>query len=240
MRSIIGIGGGEIADGETQPIDEQIVSHADSSAPTVLFIPTASGDAERYCEGFREYYSGTLGCDVAVLRLVETDLSLNEIESRLCDADIIYVGGGDTRFMLDIWRTRGVVDLLRKAWQNNTLLTGLSAGALCWGAGGLGDMVALDGIDYSPVSGVEILDWLHLIVHATPDRRKDFSEYLVRRDTPGIALENNAALEVTDDQWRILTNSSNAFAYRLAPENRDCSVEVLPTDGKYRPLSTLH
>jgi dipeptidase E len=239
MSSIVAIGGGEIADGETRGIDDQIVASSDGSAPTALFIPTASGDADGYCKAFREYYGEMLRCDIDVLRLVDTDLSMAEIESQIGDADLIYVGGGDTRFMLDVWRTSGIVDLLRQAREQGTLLTGLSAGALCWGAGGLGDAIGLDGIDYGPVSGLGFLDWLHLIVHATPDRRAAFGEYLVRRDISGIALENSAALEVRDDEWRVLTSSPNAFAYQLIPEDGSYTVDLLPRDGTFRPLSQL-
>jgi dipeptidase E len=239
MSSIVAIGGGEIADAETKAIDEQVVAAVDVSTPTALFIPTASGDAEGYCETFREYYSETLGCDVAVLRLVDADLSLAAIESRFIDADIIYVGGGDTGFMLDVWRTREIVSLLRRAWKQGTLLTGLSAGALCWAAGGLSDAIVLDDIEYGPIGGLGFLDWLHLTVHATPERRAAFGTYLMRRGVSGIALENNAALEVTDGRWRLLTSSPNAFAYRLMPENGSYTVEPLPRDGTFRPLSEL-
>lgn len=239
MSSIVAIGGGEIADAETDAIDEQIVASVDSSTPTALFIPTASGDAEGYCETFREYYGETLGCDIAVLRLIDTDVSSTEIASKFSDADIIYVGGGDTGFMLDVWRIREIVGLLRQAWEQGALLTGLSAGALCWAASGLGDATASDEIDYEPIDGLGFLDWLHLTVHATPDRRAAFGEYLVRRGVSGIALEDNAALEITDDQWRLLTSSSNAFAYQLTPEDGSCTVESLPRDGTFRPLSEL-
>lgn len=239
MSSIIAIGGGEIADAETKAIDERVVGAVDASSPTALFVPTASGDAEGYCETFREYYGETLGCDVTILRLVDTDHSSAAIESRFTDADIIYVGGGDTGFMLDVWRTRGIVDPLRQAWEQGTLLTGLSAGALCWAAGGLSDAIALDDIEYGPVCGLGFLDGLHVTAHATPERRAAFGEYLVRRGVSGIALENNAALEVTDSEWRLLTSSSNAFAYRLTPDEGSYTVEPLPRDGTFRSLSEL-
>jgi dipeptidase E len=239
MSSIVAIGDEEIANGETRAIDDQIVASSDASTPTALFIPIASGDADGYCDAFREYYGKVLGCDIEILRLMDTDPSMAEIESQVGDADLIYVGGGDTRFMLDVWRTSGIVDLLRQAWEQGTLLTGLSAGALCWAAGGLGDAIALDEIDHGPVSGLGFLDWLHLIVHATPDRRADFGEYLVRRDVSGIALENNAAVEVRDSEWRILTSSPNAFAYQLIPEDGSYTVELLPRDGTFRSLSQL-
>lgn len=239
MSSIVAIGGGEIADAETDVIDEQIVDSVDASTPTALFIPTASGDAEGYYETFREYYGETLGCDITVLQLVDADPSQAEMESQFAAADIIYVGGGDTKFMIDTWQRHEIVGLLRQAWKQGTLLTGLSAGALCWAVSGLSDATASDETDYDSVDGLGFLDWLHLTVHATPDRRAAFGKYLVRRGVSGIALENNAALEVTDDQWRLLTSSSNAFAYQLMPDGEEYTVEPLPRDETFRPLSEL-
>ena len=102
MSSIVAIGGGEIVESETRAIDDQIVASSDASTPTALFIPTASGDADGYCDAFREYYGKVLGCDIEILRLMDTDASMAEIESQVGDADLIYVGGGDTRFMLDV------------------------------------------------------------------------------------------------------------------------------------------
>ena len=53
MPTIVAIGGGELKDLETLPIDREIVRLARKKKPRVLFIPTASGDALGYCETFR-------------------------------------------------------------------------------------------------------------------------------------------------------------------------------------------
>lgn len=239
VSTIVAIGGGEIADAETEAIDEAVLSATGTDDPTVLFVPTASGDAAEYCETFADYYGDRLGCTVDTLRLVDGSPSTGTIEAKIGAADAVYVGGGDTGFMLDTWRTRGVVEPLRRAWADGTVLAGLSAGALCWASGGLSDAVALDDVPYGPVTGTGFLDGIHLTVHADPERRGAFADYLVECGAAGVALEDHAALEVTDGEWRLRTSSPNAFAYRIATTGDTYEVAPLPDDGTYRPLDAL-
>lgn len=239
VSTIVAIGGGEIADAETEAIDEAILAATGTDDPTVLFVPTASGDADEYCEKFADYYGDHLGCSVDTLQLATESPSTDTIEAKIAAADAVYVGGGDTGFMLDTWRTRNVVEPLRRAWADGTVLAGLSAGALCWASGGLSDAVALEDVTYGPVTGTGFLDGLHLTVHADPDRRGTFAEYLVERDVPGVALEDQAAVEVTDGEWRLRTSSPNAFGYLISPTDDSYEVEQLPDDGTYRPLDGL-
>lgn len=234
MSTLFAIGGGEIADGETRAIDEAILAATDAEDPRVLFVPTASGDAEGYVENFEAYYGDELGAEVEVARVA--DASEDDVAGKLDRADAVYVGGGDTGYMLDTWRTRGIDDLLREAWAAGTVVSGLSAGALCWFEGGLSDAIAIEDVEYGPVDGLGFVPEVHATVHATPGRRESFREYLGVRDAAGVALEDCAAVEVTDGEWRIHTSSDNAFAFRVGP---DGAVEPLPDDGEYRPLSEL-
>lgn len=237
--TIFAIGGGEIAQGETRAIDREIVKAIDSDDPQVLFLPTASGDADGYVEKFESYYGDRLGCDVDVLRLVgETQINA-ESAQKIGAADAIYVGGGDTGYMLEIWRTRGIDDLLREAWRDGTVMAGLSAGAICWFAGGLGDAVAAQNITYGPVKGLNFIHRLHVTPHATPERREAFARYLSVRGARGIALEDRSAVEITEDRWRIHTSTADAMAYHVPPVGDTEAVDVLPSDGEYRFLSEL-
>ncbi|WP_407934064.1 Type 1 glutamine amidotransferase-like domain-containing protein [Halocatena halophila] len=138
--------------------------------------------------------------------------------------------------MLDEWRRNEAVPPLRRAWEEGTLLTGLSTGALCWAGCGSGTAITVGGVDYEPVNGVKFIDGLQLLVHAIPDSRAAFGEYLVRCGESGIALENNTALEITDGQWRILTASPTVYAHQLTSENRGYTIDQLPQDGTFRPL----
>ena len=59
----------------------------------------------------------------------------------LLQQDVIYVGGGNTKSMLALWREWGVDRILRQAWQQGTVLSGVSAGAICWFEQGLTDSI---------------------------------------------------------------------------------------------------
>jgi dipeptidase E len=47
-------------------------------------------------------------------------------------ADLIYVGGGNTPAMLAVWREFGFEQALRSAYDDGTVLAGISAGGNCW------------------------------------------------------------------------------------------------------------
>src|SRR3989442_15262904 len=75
----------------------------------------------------------------------------------LAGQDIIYVGGGNTANMLAVWRVHGVDRMMREAWERGGVLTGVSAGMICWfecgGTDSFGPLAALrDGLGFLPGS----------------------------------------------------------------------------------------
>ena len=144
-KIIVAIGGGEIVKmktmpddslsegpGETLPIDEEIIRLSGKKNPKLLFLPTASGDSDGYIGNVQRHFGGKLGCEVSALKLVAESLTDKEINKAILGADIIYVGGGNAKSMLKVWKEKGVDILLRQAWENGVVLSGLSAGANCW------------------------------------------------------------------------------------------------------------
>ena len=55
------------------------------------------------------------------------------------DKDICYVGGGNTRNLLVLWKEWGLDQHLYEAWCNGAIMAGLSAGSICWFKQGLTD-----------------------------------------------------------------------------------------------------
>lgn len=239
MSTIFAIGGGDIRRGETREIDRRIIDAAPTNDPRILFIPTASGDATGYIEAFEAYFWHALNCSTDALTLVDKSQIDAESAEKIGAADVIYVGGGDTAYMLEIWRTRGIDDLLREAWEGGTIMTGISAGAICWFAGGLGDAVAVQDIEFGPVDGLGFVSGLHMTPHANSERRAAFTKYLSLRGATGVALEDQVAMELSGDDWRIHKSTANANAYHISPGDDTDAVEVLPSDDTYRPISNL-
>jgi len=90
MTKIIAIGGGEMREKTTYKIDQEIVNFSGKKNPKLIFIPTASSDAEGYFLGIKKYFSA-LGCDVDVVYLIKEKHTQKEIEKKILNSDIIYV-----------------------------------------------------------------------------------------------------------------------------------------------------
>ena len=124
MGKLVCIGGGEIPrvkNGiqlpyETKEIDEEIVRLSDKPNPKLLFIGTASTNSYDYFLVIKKIFED-LGCIVSNLDLLCDKVDLNDVENKILNTDIIYVGGGNTKFMLEKWRELGVDQLLLKAYE---------------------------------------------------------------------------------------------------------------------------
>ena len=95
----------------------------------VCFIPTASGDSAGYISRFYSAFE-KLPCRPTHLAL--TDPQGPNPASAVLENDIFYVGGGNTREMLSVWRECSLGQGLKEAWQAGKILCGISAGAICW------------------------------------------------------------------------------------------------------------
>jgi len=127
---IIAMGGGSFLMEPDNPLlDRYILSQSRSDRPSICFLPHATDDAQRQTVAFFKAYS-RLPAEPTYLSLFAPHTA--DLEGFLLEQDIVYVGGGNTRSMLALWREWGLDRILRKAGANGTLLAGVSAGANCW------------------------------------------------------------------------------------------------------------
>lgn len=98
-------------------------------APKVLIINTATGDSP---EGLVKSYArfASLPCSVTHLTLFER--TPVDLEALILRQDLIFVGGGNTKSMLAVWREYGIDKILAEAWKRGIVLSGSSAGGICW------------------------------------------------------------------------------------------------------------
>ena len=228
MQAIVAIGGGELGLGQTRAIDEYIVSLTDALTPRVLFIPTASGDHPAYVDCFEKAYAA-LGCRVETLRLFGAQPDGPEaIAAKFAAADVVYVGGGDTELMLNKWRATGVDAQLCAAYERGVVLSGLSAGALCWFAHGMTDRPVDDELIPTWIDGLGLIP-LCCGVHYDEPYWQALDGFVAAQDMPAIALENGVALSVIDGRMTIVRSMPERRAWLLRPENGALRKE--PYDG---------
>jgi dipeptidase E len=106
--------------------------------PMVCLLPQASGESS---EGIMWFYAtfASLPCRPAHLSLFKPRTA--DVRSFLLDFDLIFVGGGNTKSMLALWREWSLDAILREAWRSGIVLAGVSAGSICWFEQGLTDSI---------------------------------------------------------------------------------------------------
>ena len=246
-RAIVAIGGGQIRTRGTADIDREIIRLSNKEHPRILFVPTASSDSERYWKHFLEYFGKFLKCKADVLFLVNEAPPAQQIERKILSADIVYVGGGNTLFMMRVWRRLGVDKILKAAYEDGIVLAGISAGAICWFDSGHSDSMSFynpRNWNYIIVKGLGLINGVHCphynsMTRGVP-RRKDFREMIRRIGGTGIAIENNCAMEFIDERYfRVITSKRYSRAYRLYKSGGDVVAEQIPQEKKLAPVESL-
>ena len=144
---IVAIGGGGFLMEDTRGLQERYVLsllRKHSGRPRVLYLGTASGDSERARLRFMQLFT-QLDCRPDTLAFFPYDMKRDYTQA-VRDADLVYVGGGNTVAMVAVWREFGFDTALRRAWDNGTVLAGISAGANCWFAQYVTDSVPGGGV----------------------------------------------------------------------------------------------
>jgi dipeptidase E len=246
-KAIVAIGGGVIKTRGTAAIDREIIRLSHKKNPKLLFIPTASSDSEIYWNHIREYFGKFLKCKTDVLFLVKEQPSKEQIRSKISAADIIYVGGGNTLMMMRLWRRLGVDKLLISAYENGTVLSGISAGSICWFDSGHSDSMSF----YNPrkwkyikVKGLGLISGIHCPHYNSRTlgipRRKHFRDMIRKTGGIGIAIENNCAIEFIDGRlYKVISSKSHARAYRVYKSGGELVAEQISQQKQLEPVESL-
>lgn len=242
MGKIVAIGGGEMKLGEITEIDREIISLTGKSHPCLLFLPTASNDAVTYYDSIKQHFGEELGCRTDVLFLIHDKPQTKEIERKILSADAVYVGGGNTEKMMRVWRRTGATQVLRQAYERGIVLSGISAGAICWFRWGNSDSRILAGTSNSLIR-VPGLDLVHALYcpHFDAESHRHESLKVMMAKTPGIAVavDNCCAIEIIDDKYRIISTKLSANAYRLFWKSGKYLKQVIRKGKEFKPLSQL-
>jgi len=246
MRKIVAIGGGEIGRSrhpiETIEIDHEIIRLSSKKHPQLLFIPTASDDAESYIKTIEDYFGKRLGCRVDFLCLIKEKLSAEEISKKILSSDIVYVGGGNTLRMMNIWRKFKVDEILKKAYEKNIVLSGVSAGAICWFKWGNSDSIKLKNkkSEYTKVRGLGFINALHCPHYDVEKERKGSLKDMMKKEHGvAIALENCCALEIVGDKYRIISSKCGKKGYKIFWSKGLFHEIVIEEKRELLPLSDL-
>lgn len=241
MVKIIAIGGWETREKSTLHIDQEIIRFSGKKKPKVLFIPTASSDAEGYAEGIKKYFKELWGI-VDVLYLIKGKPTKKEIQEKILGSDIIYVGGGNTLKMMTLRRKLEVDKVLKQALKKNIILSGLSAGSICWFTSGNSDSrkFTSKSTQLIKVSGLNFVHALHCPHYDVEiHRQEDLKRMMEKSPLVAIAIENDCAIQIDNDTYRIITSKKWAKAYKIYRKNKQYFKEEIQQQTKFIPIEKL-
>jgi dipeptidase E len=194
--------------------------------PKVLYIGTATGDSElgrlRFYAGFSQFT-----CTPSHLPLFAR--TPRDLESLVMEQDAIFVGGGNTRSMLAVWRDWGLDVHLKSAWESGVVLGGGSAGSICWFEHGItdsiaGPLTALPCLGFLPGSNCPHYD-------SESERRPTFQKLVASgRVSDGVAADDGVALHYIGRKLaKVVSNRPRAKGYSVTRAGRKASERRLPT-----------
>lgn len=245
MKKIVAIGGGEIGRPgypiETTQIDKEIIRLTGKKNPKLLFVPTASSDSESYYETIEKYFGKKLGCKTDVLYLINKNFNKKEIKKRVFGSDIIYVGGGNTLKMMQVWKKNGLDKIFKQAHERGIVLSGLSAGAICWFKFGNSDSKKFDNpkANSIKVSGLGLVNALYCPHYLKEKRKADLKKMMKKTSGVAIAIDNCCAIEVIDDKYRIISSKSQTNAYKVYWKENRYYEEVIKKEKRLENLQDL-
>jgi peptidase E len=196
MRQLIVLGGGGFSEERKRALDRYFLAQTGRKRPRVLFIGTASGDAESYRSRFYEAMA-ELPCRATHLSLFSPPSA--DLESFVNRHEAIFVGGGNTRSLLALWREWGLDAILRRAYWRGIVIGGVSAGMIAWFDWGVTDSIP------GALTPLACLRWLpgsacpHYDSEA--ERRPTYRRLVGTGAIPGgIAADDGVALHFVDDE----------------------------------------
>ena len=223
QKTIVAIGGGEIKNKTTLEIDRYVANlakiHAGEKRANALFIGTASHDSMPYFNSFRKIYTSVFDIKAEVALIVYGEMDVERIANKILNADCIYIGGGDTVFMLEKWAECGLDKLIIKAYNDGKIICGLSAGAICWFTDMYTDYEIMRGksSEYAMKKGLGILDGT-MCPHFN-HRETDFTATMLSKNIEkAYAVEDDCALVFIDGVLKESVTSGGK-AYILTNEN---------------------
>ncbi len=189
MKHIIAIGGGGFFHKASDlSLERYVLEQTQVQTPKVCFLPQASNESQDYVVKFFDAFTQ--------LRAIPSWVSLfgrveNTWKEKLLSQNVIYVGGGNTKSMLALWKAWGVDQVLSEAYDKGIVLAGVSAGAICWFEQGITDSVwplgVVEGLGFLKGSACPHFD-------SEPERPNAYRQFVATGQAkPGIALDDFTA-----------------------------------------------
>ena len=208
IKKIVAIGGGGFTHESDDTLDQFFLDQCIKKKIKLGFLVTASRDDVKKINLFYKRFENK-NLDLSHFNLSD---QLSGFSSWLLSKDIIYVGGGNTSYMLDIWNRNSLDKVFKKAYENGIVLAGVSAGAACWFDWILSDSV---GPGLKPLKGISLISG-SCTPHSSEEKRINQFELNIKNGElpPGLAIDDGVAVLFIDGKpSEVYSSRKNHKAY---------------------------
>jgi peptidase E len=217
---------------EVGPLTEYAIelSGVSGRAPRVCYLGTAGGDNPA---GIVDFYNAAAlrGLQASHLQLFLMP-NVDDIRAHLLEQDVLWVFGGSVAGLLAMWRLHGVDEVMREAWAAGVVLTGVSAGSICWHDGGTTDSfgpdlrAVTDGLGLVPFSNGVHYD-------SEPQRRPAFQSMISDGTlAPGYATEDGTGILYRGERFIEAVSEQDGKQAYYVSRSADGSVSEEPLDTR--------
>jgi len=219
IKKIISIGGGGFTHESDEKLDQFILNQCDKKYFKIGFLPTASKDDEKKISLFYNRFKHTRS-ELSHFNLCSGSDNFKEW---ILNKDIIYIAGGNTKYMLEIWKKHNLNKLFREAHDQGSILSGVSAGAVCWFDWILSDS---EGFGLKPLKGINLISG-SCTPHSSESKRINQFELDIKNSKlpPGIAIDDGVAVLFIDGKPSQVYSSRKGHDAYFIDENKKISLK---------------
>ena len=209
-KKIIAIGGGGFTHHSDESLDQFVLDQSKKINNKIGFLATASKDDKEKISSFYKRF-GNIESELSHFNLT---LNVDGFSEWILEKDIIYIGGGNTVFMLEIWRKYKLEQIFKNAYEKGIILSGVSAGAVCWFDWILSDSV---GPGFNSIRGINLISGSCTPHSSNIKRINQFESDIKDSKLPnGIAIDDGVAVVFIDGKpTEVYSSRKNHKAYFL-------------------------
>ena len=218
-KQIIIVGGGGFTHNQDKDLDQFLLDQINKESCSIGFLPTASGDDSKKTELFYKRFENT------DLKVSHFDLVSNVkgFENWLSKLDAVYIGGGNTKFMLNLWKKNNLIEIFKEIYNSGIILSGVSAGAACWFDCFLTDS---DGPGFKPLNGIGIISGSFTPHYSDVIRADKYRESIKNKTLPnGIAVDDGVAVLFIDGKPTEVYSSRESHNAYFVNQNKQFNLK---------------
>ena len=207
-KKIIAIGGVGVTPESDKSLDRFILDQLNNLKKNIGLLATASKDDEEKISSYYKRFENT-NSELSHFNLTS---NVNGFSEWLLSKDLIYVGGGNTSFMLEIWKQNNLEEIFKIAYEKGIILSGVSAGAVCWFDWILSDSI---GLGFKPLKGINLVKGSCTPHSSYIERINKFELDIKNNKLPeGIAIDDGVAVVLIDGKpTEVYSTINNHNAY---------------------------